>query len=189
MWPTVIVDRLGIALGLAYSNEESLRAAIDKRVGAYWSRSRNELWIKGATSGATQALIDLRLDCDFDTLRFKVEQGPPGFCHEQTHTCFGYERNFAEVLARLSERVKGADAASFTHKLFNDPEMLRKKLLEEAGELSEANTRDEAAWEAADVLYFSLIAMMRNGAEMHDVFAELARRMNRVQRRKNKLEP
>ena len=188
LFATVIVDRLGIALGLAYSNEESLRAAIDKRVGTYWSRSRNSLWIKGATSGATQDLISIYLDCDFDALRFKVDQGPPGFCHEETHTCFGYERNLAEVIARLEERVKGADTASFTYKLFNDPEMLRKKLLEEAGELSEADTRADAAWEAADVLYFSLIAMMRNGAKMHDVFAELARRTNRVQRRKNKLE-
>ena len=188
LWPTVIVDRLGITLGLAYSNEESLRTAIKQRVGCYWSRSRNELWIKGATSGATQELVDIRLDCDFDALRFKVEQGPPGFCHEQTHSCFGYERSFPEVISRLAERIDGADEKSFTRKLFNDPEMLRKKLLEEAGELSEAETRDDAAWEAADVLYFSLIAMMRNGAKMPDVYAELARRMNRVQRRKNKLE-
>ena len=188
LWPTVIVDRLGVTLGLAYSNEESLRTAINQRVGCYWSRSRNELWIKGATSGATQSLVDIRLDCDYDAIRFKVDQGAPGFCHKETHSCFGYERSFPEVIARLTERIDGADAASFTRKLFNDPEMLRKKLLEEAGELSEAETSDDAAWEAADVLYFSMIAMMRNGAQMHEVFAELARRMNRVQRRKNKLE-
>ena len=188
LWPTVIVDRLGVTLGLAYSNEESLRTAINQRVGCYWSRSRNELWIKGATSGATQSLVDIRLDCDYDALRFKVDQGAPGFCHKETHSCFGYERSFPEVIARLTERIDGADAASFTRKLFNDPEMLRKKLLEEAGELAEAETRDDAAWEVADVLYFSMIAMMRNGAQMHEVFAELARRMNRVQRRKNKLE-
>ena len=86
MWPTVICDPLGIALGLAYSNEESLRHAIATRHGTYWSRSRNELWVKGATSGATQQLLGIRLDCDSDCLRFTVTQDPPGFCHKNTHT-------------------------------------------------------------------------------------------------------
>ena len=68
MWPTVICDPLGIALGLAYSNEASLRHAIATRNGTYWSRSRNELWVKGKTSGATQQLLGIRLDCDSDCL-------------------------------------------------------------------------------------------------------------------------
>lgn len=188
LWPTVITDPLGIALGLAYSSAESLRLAITDQVGVYFSRSRNEIWVKGATSGATQRLLGIRIDCDFDALRFTVEQGPPGFCHKKTHSCFGYERSIAEVLARLGERVAGEDEKSFTQKLFRDPDMLRKKLLEEAQELSDATSQAEASWEAADVLYFSVIAMMRNGATLPDVYAELSRRMQRVVRRKNKLE-
>lgn len=188
LWPTVIVDRLGVALGLAYSSEDSLRLAFGEKAGVYYSRSRSEIWRKGASSGAMQRLIGVRVDCDFDTLKFTVDQVPPGFCHKNTHTCFGVERSISEVVLRLESRIQGSDGKSFTKKLFDDSAMLRKKLLEEAEELSDADTASEAAWEAADVLYFSLIAMMRNGATLPDVYSELARRMQRVVRRKNKLE-
>ena len=186
MWPTVICDPLGIALGLAYSNEESLRHAIAKRNGTYWSRSRNELWVKGKTSGATQQLLGIRLDCDSDCLRFTVTQDPPGFCHKKTHTCFGEERSIASVLNRLAERIESSNEKSFTRRLATDAGLLEKKLLEEAKELSDASQLDdryEVAWETADVFYFSLVAMLKSGISLDEVYAELARRMNRVIRR------
>lgn len=186
MWPTVICDPLGIALGLAYSNEESLRHAIATRHGTYWSRSRNELWVKGATSGATQQLLGIRLDCDSDCLRFTVTQDPPGFCHKNTHTCFGEERSIATVLSRLAQRIESPDEKSFTRRLATDASLLEKKLLEEAKELSDASQEDdryEVAWETADVFYFSLVAMLKSGVGLDEVYAELARRMNRVVRR------
>jgi len=186
MWPTVICDPLGIALGLAYSNEESLRHAIATRNGTYWSRSRNELWVKGASSGATQQLLGIRLDCDSDCLRFTVTQDPPGFCHKKTHTCFGEERSIATVLNRLAERIESSNEKSFTRRLATDASLLEKKLLEEAKELSDASQQDdryEVAWETADVFYFSLVAMLKSGVGLEEVHAELARRMNRVIRR------
>jgi phosphoribosyl-ATP pyrophosphohydrolase/phosphoribosyl-AMP cyclohydrolase/histidinol dehydrogenase len=186
MWPTVICDQLGIALGLAYSNETSLRHAIATRNGTYWSRSRNELWEKGATSGATQQLLGIRLDCDSDCLRFTVTQDPPGFCHKKTHTCFGEERSIATVLQRLAGRIESSNEKSFTRRLATDAALLEKKLLEEAKELSDASQEDdryEVAWETADVFYFSLVAMLKNGVGLDEVYAELARRMNRVIRR------
>lgn len=191
LWSTVIVDPMGVALGLAYSDRESLAYAIEHRVGAYHSRSRNELWVKGETSGATQSLIGLRLDCDRDCLRFQVTQDAPGFCHLQNHTCFGTQRTLQSVVQRLEERLTDTDEKSFTRKLAADAEMLRTKLVEEAGELAEAtHVKDtaEVTWEAADVLYFSLVAMLKRGVTLADVQAELARRMNRIVRRKNKLE-
>ncbi len=186
LWSTIIVDPLGLALGLAYSNEESLFHAIENRVGTYWSRSRDDLWIKGETSGATQQLLGIRLDCDRDCLRFQVTQDSPGFCHRETHTCFGAERTIQSVIHRLAQRINETDEKSFTRKLASDPEMLEKKLLEEVKELSEASQADdknEVAWEAADVLYFSLVAMLKNDVSLDQVHAELARRMNRVVRR------
>ena len=191
LWSTVIVDPLGIALGLAYSNYESLHHAIEHRVGTYWSRSRDGLWIKGETSGATQQLLNIRLDCDRDCLRFMVTQDPPGFCHRDTHSCFGQERTIQSVMERLLSRLNDSDENSFTRKLANDAQMLETKLLEEVKELSDASQMDdnyETAWEAADVLYFSLVAMLKNGVTLERVHQELARRMNRVVRRKNKLE-
>lgn len=186
LWPTVICDPLGIALGLAYSNEASLRHAIATRHGTYWSRSRNELWEKGKTSGATQTLLGIRLDCDSDCLRFTVTQGPPGFCHKKTYTCFGEERSIATVVNRLAERIQSSNEKSFTRRLATDVGLLEKKLLEEAKELSDASQEDdryEVAWETADVFYFSLVAMLKNGVGLEEVYAELARRMNRVIRR------
>ena len=185
-WPTVICDPLGVALGLAYSNEQSLAHAIATRQGTYWSRSRDELWIKGASSGATQQLLGIRTDCDSDCLRFTVTQGPPGFCHKKTYTCFGEERSIATVLQRLAERIESSNEKSFTRRLATDAKLLEKKLLEEAQELSEASQLDdryEVAWETADVFYFSLVAMLKKGVGLEEVYAELARRMNRVVRR------
>jgi len=183
LWPTLIVDSLGMALGLAYSNYESLLDAITHRRGTYWSRSRNELWVKGLTSGATQELLGIRLDCDRDCLRLMVRQEPPGFCHRETHSCFGSERTMATVMHRLRERIESTDEKSFTKKLISEPKMLEKKLLEEARELSEAVTSEEVAFEAADVLYFSLVKMLGAGVKLETVHQELARRMNRVVRR------
>lgn len=186
LWPTVICDPLGIALGLAYSNRDSLHHAIATRQGTYWSRSRDELWVKGATSGATQQLLAIRTDCDSDCLRFTVTQDPPGFCHNNTHTCFGEERSIADVLNRLAERIESSNEKSFTRRLATDAGLLEKKLLEEAQELSDASQetdRYEVAWETADVFYFSLVAMLKSGVGLDEVYAELSRRMNRVVRR------
>jgi len=188
LWPTIIVDELGFALGLAYSNRESLLEVFSTRAGAYWSRSRNELWIKGKSSGATQAIVSIALDCDSDCLKFAVRQQPPGFCHRETYTCFGTERNIQAVISRLNERIKGTDQKSFTRKLANDRKMLETKLLEEAKELADAESSEEIAWEAADLIYFALIRMLDNGVSLEHVYSELARRMNRVVRRPNKLE-
>ena len=187
LWPTLIVDSLGLALGLAYSNRESLLDAVVHRRGTYWSRSRDSLWIKGASSGAIQQLIGIRMDCDRDCLRFQVGQEPPGFCHRETYSCFGEQRTIQSVVQRLCERIESTDEQSFTKTLANDPEMLRKKLLEEALELSDSETASDITWEAADVLYFSLVKMLGQGVKLEQVYEELARRMNRVVRRKNKL--
>lgn len=189
LWSTLIVDPLGLALGLAYSNYESLLDTITHRRGTYWSRSRNELWVKGATSGATQQLLGLRIDCDRDCLRLMVTQDPPGFCHRQTHTCFGGERTIQAVVDRLRERIESSDEKSFTKKLVRDPAMLQQKLIEEADELAAATTPEHIAFEAADVLYFSLVKMLSAGVKLEQVHQELARRMTRVVRRPNKLEP
>lgn len=192
LWPTVIVDPLGVALGLAYSSYESLIHAIETRCGTYWSRSRDGLWIKGQSSGATQQLLGIRLDCDRDSLRFSVTQDPPGFCHRNTYTCFGSERTIQSVIERISSRLSDSDENSFTRKLAADPQMLKSKLLEESGELAESNQSGdphEIAWEAADVLYFSLVSMLNHGVSLDRVFHELTRRMNRVVRRDPGIRP
>jgi len=114
LWPTIVCDEHNEALGLAYSNEQTLRNAIENRRGTYWSRSRNNQWVKGETSGDTQELLRVAADCDRDTLRFSVRQrsaGSGGFCHTGTRTCFGETAGLAQLARRLSRTLEDCLAA------------------------------------------------------------------------------
>jgi len=186
LWPTVVAGERGQALGLAYSNRASLAAALDERAGVYWSRRRG-LWRKGASSGATQELLAVDLDCDRDALRFTVRQGRPGFCHRGAMTCWGPERGLGALEARLRERLRGdpaaADVGSRTARLAADPALLRAKLVEEAGELASATTADEVRHEAADLLYFTLVRLAAAGVSLAEAEAELDRRALALTRR------
>jgi phosphoribosyl-ATP pyrophosphohydrolase len=182
LWPTVVADEYGVALGLAYSDLKSLRAAVDGRVGAYHSRNRG-LWIKGKTSGATQDLLKIDLDCDRDTLRFTVRQTPPGFCHLDTHTCWGDAHGLPALARLIAARRDAAPEGSYTRRLFEEAGLLDAKILEEAQELVDAASPDEVTHEAADLIYFALTAMARSGVALSDVEAELERRSRRLTRR------
>jgi phosphoribosyl-ATP pyrophosphohydrolase len=182
LWPTVVVDELGVALGLVYSSPESLGAAFEKRRGVYQSRSRG-LWFKGETSGATQELLRIDPDCDRDALRFTVRQRGEGFCHRNTRTCWGSDRGLGALERRLAGRLAEAPEGSFTARLARDPQLLAAKLLEEAGELGEASDRDDVVWEAADVLYFTAATLAGRGIPVAEVMSELDRRSLTVRRR------
>ncbi len=188
LWPTVVADEFGVALGLAYSDLESLRTVVETRRGAYHSRSRG-LWIKGGTSGAVQDLLRIDLDCDRDALRFTVRQHGPGFCHLDTRTCWGEDTGLFRLDRRLAERLEAAPEGSYTKRLLDDPALLRAKLLEEAGELADAASPEDTAWETADVLYFALVAMIRGGARLEDVMKELDRRERKLTRRPGDAKP
>lgn len=187
--PTVIVDEHGVALGLAYSTRESLAAAVASRTGTYWSRSRSALWRKGATSGATQELLAIDLDCDRDALRFTVRQADPGFCHEETRTCWGPSGGLPQLDRTLAARLADAPAGSYTRRLLDDADLLASKLREEVEELLDAESPSDVAHEAADVLYFALVAARRAGVGLEDVARELDRRARRVRRRAGDAKP
>ena len=182
LWPTVVVDERGVALGLCYSDLKSLRAALERGRGVYQSRSRG-VWVKGEISGATQELLRVDADCDRDCLRFMVRQQPPGFCHLNTRTCWGDESGLGALARRLAERRAAAPAGSYTARLFADPDLLGAKLREEASELAEAKARAEVIHEAADVLYFTLATLARHGVDLAEVERALARRALKVTRR------
>ncbi len=182
LWPTVVVDERGIALGMAYSDLESLRAALERGQGIYHSRSRG-LWVKGATSGAIQELVRIDADCDRDCLRFVVRQQPPGFCHRDTRTCWGPDHGLGALARRLAARRQAAPPGSYTARLFDDPALLGAKLREEAQELAEATERDHVIHEAADVLYFTLTHLARDGIDLAEVEAALEKRALKVTRR------
>ncbi len=217
--PTGVVDEFGIALGLVHSSLASLCEAVACRRGVYWSRSRNALWRKGDDSGAEQRLISIRMDCDGDALRFKVEQkgSPPAFCHRNSRSCWGDSGGIAGLFLVLQDRKNNAPDASYTKRLFRDSDLLRSKLREEAGELSEAldeyKKQTEAttatknnipgrklepeaqaysarvAEEAGDVIYFTLAVCIAGGVTLADVTDVLDRRALHVTRRKGDAKP
>jgi len=182
LWPTVVVDDSGQSLGLVYSSAESLRAAVAEGRGVYWSRRRG-LWRKGETSGQVQELLKIEADCDRDTLRFTVRQQGGGFCHLGARNCWGEGRGLTELARTLADRRGKAPLGSYTARLFEDADLLRAKLVEEAAELAEASTPRDVVWETADVLYFALTAMVRSGVDLADVERELDRRARQLTRR------
>lgn len=183
LFPTVVCDENGVALGLAYSSGDSLRAAIDSRRGVYWSRSRGELWRKGDTSGAVQELVRIDVDCDRDALRFSVRQRGSGFCHLDSWTCWGPERGLRALERRLCDRLGSDDVGSYTRRLADDPNLLAAKLVEEAAELAAAESRDDLVWETADLVYFTAVSLARRGVAWSEVLDELDRRGRTARRR------
>ena len=182
LWPTVVVDERGVALGLVYSSAESIREAVRRGQGVYQSRSRG-LWIKGASSGAVQELVRIDLDCDRDGPRFVVRQRDPGFCHLDTRTCWGEESGLGRLARRLAARRSAAPEGSYTARLLADPALLAAKLREEAAELGEARARADVIHEAADLLYFTLARLAAEGIDLAEVEAHLDGRALKVTRR------
>lgn len=161
-------------------------AALECGRGVYYSRSRNGLWRKGDTSGHFQTLHRLDVDCDGDALRFTVTQRGDdcaAFCHLNTLTCWGEPCGIRHLEGVMQERLKSAPEGSYTKRLFDDPELLRDKLVEEAQELAEAVDKDDVAGELADVIYFAMVRATKAGVSIDDAVAELDRRARKVTRR------
>ena len=156
LWPTVVVDELGTALGLVYSSAESLREAVRTRRGVCQSRGCG-LWRNGESSGASQELLRIDLDCDRDALRFVVRQAGVGFCHLERQSCFGPATGIQALQDTIDDRIRSAPEGSYVDRLLKDPALLRSKLREEAAELAEASNPDEVVWEAADLAFFCLL--------------------------------
>jgi phosphoribosyl-ATP pyrophosphohydrolase/phosphoribosyl-AMP cyclohydrolase len=189
LWPTVVSDESGRTLGLVWSSIASLRRAVAERRGIYWSRSRQAIWVKGESSGKTQRLIAVELDCDRDALRFVVHQEGSGFCHRGTSDCFGNRFSVTTLEQVIADRRVGADISSGTYKLLTDPALLASKLREEAVELAEAAQKHNVVHEAADVVYLMLVALARAGASFTEVEAELGRRNLSLSRRPMEAKP
>lgn len=166
-------------LGLVYSSTESVIESITSGRGVYYSRSRDAIWRKGATSGATQRVVKLAMDCDADALLVRVEQAGEGFCHERTTSCFAQRditsannlRGIAALERTLVSRRANAPEGSYTARLFSDAALLRQKIAEEADELIDAQDSDveHVASEMADLIYFAMVRCVRAGVSWADV--------------------
>jgi len=178
--PTVVQDQNGQVLMMAYSSPESLTLALKEGRGIYFSRSRQEIWHKGDTSGSVQELISCRADCDRDCLLFTVKQTKSA-CHNATYSCFGQatsDRRFSlpELFDTLKDRKKSPRPESYTAKLFASRRMLLKKIMEESFEVATYEDRSNLRWEIADLVYFLSVLAVDEGIEWKEIESELASR-------------
>ena len=188
-WATVVCNEHGVALGLAWSSLESIRLAFAEQRGIYWSRSRQEIWRKGETSGATQELLRVDLDCDRDAIRFTVRQNGTGFCHLNTTTCWGDATGITKLEETMEDRKLHAVPGSYTNRLFSDDDLLNSKITEEAGDLVGATDRDHIVKEAADVLFFTMAKLAKEGISFSEVTDELDFRSRKITRRPGDKKP
>lgn len=178
--PVITQDRHGQVLMHAWTDPAGLRETLRGGVATYYSRSRRARWQKGETSGHTQPVDTVRYDCDHDTLLYTVKQTGRA-CHVPgKYSCFG---DAAFGLSQLEETVwqrrASADEGSYTSKLLANPDFLHAKLREEVEELCGATSDREVVWEAADVLYFTMVKLASRGLTLAQVEKELHGRHGR----------
>jgi len=190
--PCVVQDwNTGEVLTVAYMNEEALARTRETGETWFWSRSRQELWHKGETSGNVQRVRELRWDCDADTLLALVEPAGPA-CHTGERTCFfqgetepaphealpTLERVIAARKTNLGDRIHPVPprTGSYTEKLLSDPPLIGAKVEEEAEEVARAareESDERVAEEAADVLYHLSVLLASRGLSLTDAYEVL----------------
>ena len=181
--PCVVQDaRTGEVLTLAYMNEEALARTRETGETHFFSRSRQELWHKGETSGNVQRVLGLRYDCDADALLALVDPAGPA-CHTGNRACFyrgDMEPTPGEALATLertvSERKASPRPGSYTAELLADPPRIGDKVREEADEAARAadsESEQRVREEAADLLYHLTVLLASRGLSLADAFEEL----------------
>ena len=175
--PVIAQSVNGEVLMQGFANAEAVRKSFDCGRLTFWSRSRNELWTKGDTSGNVLQVVKMRADCDRDCVLATVLPTGPA-CHTGSWTCFTSAIDEKSSMGRLynviADRFANPKPGSYTATL--DNKRVREKVEEEAEELCEAEGKEEVIWEAADLLYFVNVLMYKEGVSWKDVYDELDRR-------------
>ena len=187
--PAIVVDAITKkVLTLAYMNEESLKISMEKGLTCFYSRSRQELWLKGETSGNYQHIVSITADCDNDALVVLVEKDGPA-CHTGSDSCFtkpvyesedlhefSYEGLMELIRGRKTERKEGSYT---TYLVDKGMDKILKKVGEESTEViiaGKADDKDETVYEIADLAYHVMVLMIEMGISLEDIHRELASR-------------
>ncbi len=185
--PAIVVDdQSGDVLTLAYMNRESLAISMEKGLTCFWSRSRNELWLKGETSGNYQHIVSIVADCDYDALVVRVRKDGPA-CHTGAESCFhnivcGEDSHFSlkGLYGLLEGRKTELPEGSYTTYLFQKGiDKILKKVGEECTEViiaGKADDKRETVYEIADLCYHVMVLMVQMGISVEDIYTELAGR-------------
>ena len=183
--PAIVQDFFtGKVLMLAYVNQESYDFMLKHEETCFWSRSREELWHKGATSGNVQKIKSMSFDCDDDTLLIQVEQTGSGACHTGQYSCFGSEYSqfsvIDEVYSQIVDRKENPKEKSYTNYLLDAGlDKVLKKVGEESAETiiaAKNNSKSELTDEISDLLYHLLVTMFMQDITPNDLRANLALR-------------
>lgn len=175
-------------LTVAYMNRESLEITLREKTTCFWSRSRQELWRKGATSGNVQHIVSIKADCDYDALVVEVIKDGPA-CHLGTDSCFNtllfedetvQQFSLDALYALLEDRNRTRPEGSYTTYLFEKGrEKILKKVGEECTEVvigAMKDSKEETIYEISDLCYHVLVLMVESGITLEEVKAELASR-------------
>ena len=187
--PAIVVDAwTKKVLTLAYMNRESLEISLEKGFACFYSRSRNELWLKGETSGNYQHIVSITADCDNDALVVVVEKDGPA-CHTGTDSCFTkevyqsdekHEFTVNGLYELLEGRKRDLPEGSYTTYLFSKgTDKILKKIGEECTEViiaGKADDKAETVYEIADLMYHTMVLMVNMGISVEDIQKELASR-------------
>jgi len=186
--PVVVQDfRTNEVLMVAWANEEAVSLMKTTGYTHFWSRSRQKLWKKGEESGNVQRIISIKTDCDKDTLLVKVDQTGPA-CHTGSPSCFFEEVKGSSdstmdvipgLLRVLEDRLRNPKEGSYTCELYANENKMCKKVIEEAGEFTLAlkdKDEKEMAWELADLIYHTMVAIVKSELPMEKVYEKLAER-------------
>jgi len=196
--PCIVQDAsTGEVVTLAYANELALTKTFETGETHFWSRSRQELWHKGATSGNVQRVVRVALDCDHDAVLMQVDPAGPA-CHTNAVGCFRDEASegasgapsgdaadmppfqvLSDLAAVIAGRAGEAPEGSYTARLLADQDLALKKIGEEATEVviaAKGGDRPQLVYESADLLYHLLVALQAADVPLTDVLAELASR-------------
>lgn len=187
--PAIVVDaKTKKVLTLAYMNKESLQISIEKELTCFYSRSRQELWLKGETSGNYQHIVSITSDCDNDALVVMVEPDGPA-CHLGTTSCFNnevfqsenrHEFSYEGLMELIKGRKTDEKEGSYTTYLFQKGiDKILKKIGEECTEViiaAKDNDKRETIYEVADLAYHVMVMMIEQGISLEDIHNELASR-------------
>ena len=197
--PAIIQDvDTGDVLTLAYMNEESLRRTVETSETWFWSRSRNELWHKGATSGNTQNVVSIAADCDQDAVLVNVRPRGPA-CHKGEKSCFhdyihqeretkgasasGLGRQLEQLYEVIKDRRQERPAHSYTSQLFDEGlDKILKKVGEESAETiiaAKNEDRQQFVHEVSDLIYHLWVLLVERGVDLSEIRSELASRAQR----------
>lgn len=187
--PAIVVDSVSKkVLTLAYMNKESLKISMEKEMTCFWSRSRNELWLKGETSGNFQHIVSITADCDKDALVISVEKDGPA-CHLGGDSCFvnpvwqsenRQDFSLESLMELISGRKTEKKEGSYTTYLFEKGiDKILKKVGEESTEViiaAKADDKKETIYEISDLAYHVMVLMIEMGISLEDIHNELASR-------------